>query len=933
MKLSKTNEERLEEITRPSVCDLLPVRDFLDGVMIRSDGSYVAAFRLDGAMSYFGDDNGRNETKHRLESLFLTIPEESMRVQFRYEVIENIGPLIDRYEAARSTTSEVIAAMDQERVDQWRAGDRAGAFLTRIAAVYFIWNPVTHAKGMEGSGGPMKKAKDAKLRRGGIMGIVDYVLGLIESVFASVSVSDNITATRAEHFEKLNLFESLMMGVESSLRSAELQPTRMSHEELFIEIKRSLCPTAPDSLGRREFPLAERYISAREQLAAVSILGRDETHLNIDGLLWSSVSFKLAPDATSPGVMRELLTLGIPMVINTHLTIPDQRKVLAMYKSRFKKMQAAMNDGKGGVRTDVGAAVAAREILAVQQQIIASSVKTAKMSISVMIRTSHPAYTEAQYEAALQEIEARTQKVLHVIGRMNGARGFTENLALRDLFIDSLPGMAGENKRDLDLLTEHAADLVPVEMPWPGTLDDPAMLFQTPYRQLIPISHFSPRIENANMILAATSGTGKGVLVGKMLLTYARQGAKISILERGDSYESAIEYLGGKMLTMSLDSENTINPFDLEKGETEPSNDQISFLKTLVRYMVGESSNSDSDLLDSAILLSIRGAYTRAAMRVDPIPTLGDVRDELKYFIDEDKSERVNEEAKLASTKLRPWVDDGMYAKLFDRQTTVDMNSPWLYFNIEKLKDDPKLETAMSLVIAYATTKRTRGNGRQHSIVVLDECWQILGIPALAKEVIQLFRTSRKSNSCVWGVSQSIADFTGTLDKPNEFGEAILSTTAFKMIGRQKGNLNVLRDFVHLNETTINYVKDLPMTEKGKKSEFLVVIGEKSETTCSIEVYTTAREYWILTTYPRDKHLRKYWHRKHHAIGLAASYALLAAKYPRGTAGLDPLPEEAAADFWGPSATPERIAVPEQATLSGPVIAAAPVAYQELVTT
>jgi len=52
-------------------------------------------------------------------------------------------------------------------------------------------------------------------------------------------------------------------------------------------------------------------------------------------------------------------------------------------------MQAALNDGKGGQRTDISASVAAREILDVQQQIIASSVKTAKMSISVVIRTSN----------------------------------------------------------------------------------------------------------------------------------------------------------------------------------------------------------------------------------------------------------------------------------------------------------------------------------------------------------------------------------------------------------------------------------------------------------------------------------------------------------------------------------------------------------------
>ena len=427
--MPKTTEERLKEITRPAVCDLLPVRDFLDDVMIRADGSYVAGFHLGGALSYFMDDEGRNQTKRTLESLFLTIPEESMRVQFRYEVIENVGSLLERYEAARTTTLPHVIAMDQQRVEDWRGADRAGEFLTRVAAVYFIWNPEVHARGMAESGGPLKKKDDAKNSGGGI-------IGWFKSLFSSVSVSKNITASRAKHFENLNRFESLIMGMETSLTTAEMRPKRMTHEDLFLEIKRSLFPTEPDTCPLRTFPLADRYVSAREQLAAVSILGQDESHLNINGLLWSCVTFKMPPDSTFPGVMRELLTLGFPVVINSHVTIPDQRKVLEMYKKRYKKMQAALNDGKGGQRTDISASVAAREILDVQQQIIASSVKTAKMSISVVIRTSQPAFTDGQHEAALQEMAARTQKVMHVIGRMNGARGFSENLAVRDLFID-----------------------------------------------------------------------------------------------------------------------------------------------------------------------------------------------------------------------------------------------------------------------------------------------------------------------------------------------------------------------------------------------------------------------------------------------------------------------------------------------------------------
>ena len=158
--------------------------------------------------------------------------------------------------------------------------------------------------------------------------------------------------------------------------------------------------------------------------------------------------------------------------------------------------------------------------------------------------------------------------------------------------------------------------------------------------------------------------------------------------------------------------------------------------------------------------------------------------------------------------------------------------------------------------------------------------------------MVQLFRTARKRNACVWGLSQAIEDFTGTPDRPNQFGGAILTTTATKMIGRQKGNLDVLREFVHLNETTINRVKNLGMTEKGKKSEFLLVIGEKAETTHSLTIVPTPIEYWLLTTFPRERWYRRGWLEEHSQLPLVERYEALARKFPHGLSALDELPEE-----------------------------------------
>jgi hypothetical protein len=868
----------------PALYDLLAVRDFLDNIMVRLDGSYVAGYRIGGALTYFGDDDTRNETKTMIEALLRTVPEESMRIQFRYEVVGTTNGQINRYTAFRRTEHPAAIQLDEDRERIWQEKERVGDFLTRIAGIYFIWNPDKHRRMMAANDVAQARKKTAN-----------------NGLQFTLSKKKAVERERKEHEEILAQFESVMMGVQASLANAGLQPERLSHPELFLEIKRALCPLEPDAVPLKDNTLSLRYISAREQLADVSILEEQDSYINIDGILWSCITMKVPPDATYPGIIRDLLTTGFPMVISTQMLIPNQQCVLDHYKKRYKKMTAALIDTKGGRRIDVSAQVSAQELLDIQERIIASSVKTLRLSLTVAVRTSEPARTNTEYEDAQRQLANRRQAILHVLGRMNGAAGLTEGKKAQErLLLGTLPGLAEEDKREHDLLTPHAADLVPVEMPWAGTPRSPLMLFETPYRQLLPFSPFDPGLENANAIIAATSGTGKSVLVGQMLLRCARQDIQVSIIERGDSYYPAVEYMGGQMITMSLDSDQTINPFDLDPGESMPTNDHMAFLKNLTRFMIGDGGKTDSDLLDNIITTAMKKTYERAAMRLtNKIPTYSDLRDELQNYNDEHNNEDVNREARLAATKLGIWVDNGMYAKLFDRSTTVSMDTPWLYFNIEQLKDDLRLETAMSLLIAYATTKRAMGKSGKRSIIVLDECWALLQSPSLGPVVVQLFRTARKRNACIWGVSQAVEDFTGTPEKPNEFGGAILATTAIKIIGRQKGNLDVLRRFVHLNETTINHIKQLGMTEKGVKSEFVICIGENAETTHRVYVVTTSREYWLLTTFPRERHFRSWWHDTHRQMSIPDRYAALAEKYPRGISALDELPEERSGEVYG----------------------------------
>ena len=433
-----------------------------------------------------------------------------------------------------------------------------------------------------------------------------------------------------------------------------------------------------------------------------------------------------------------------------------------------------------------------------------------------------------------------------------------------------------------------------METPWRGTLRSPLFLLETPYRQLIPFSPFDPGLSDANMLVMAKTGGGKTVMVQQFLLMAAQENPLISIIERGDSYRPLVELMGGRMITMSLDTEQTINPWDLPEMRKSQAKIRSRFSRTSPGTCWAKAGPTTRELLDNLITEAILRTYKRAAIRPStPIPTFSDLRDELAQWRDEEKNQRVMDEAHLAAIKLRSWTGEkGVYARLFDRPTTISLDNPWLFFNVEQLSDDRRLETAMSLLIAHATAQRASGKAGRRSITVLDECWFLLDSPVLAPEVVQLFRTARKRNASVWGISQTAEDFVGTESNPRTHGAGIVKNSTTKIIGQQPGDMTALREHLHLNETALNQIKHFSAPIKGKSADALIVIGEKAETTHTIRMSPTPVDYWIMTTYARERIYRSWWLEQRRAAPLIEAYLDLAERFPSGLADVDPLPEE-----------------------------------------
>src|SRR5215469_10493140 len=392
-----TMQQYDRSLAQPPLCEQLKVRDITDNLLIQLNGSFVAGYRVSGICPYYASDEERNRTKLLLEALIRSLPERSMRLQVRLEISEGVGDLIARYNREQHNASRVLQAIDREQSEIWVKKNAAGYYLEHSLHFFFIWDPRIHHQSPD----------------------VEWKKKMRANCF-SVSTAKCVERSRREHEELVAEFNSLMSGVEATLEAIGMKMERMTHNDIFLEVKRALNPLANDIRPFRPSEASLVYESARSQLANVNIEDELDDYLKIGGLLYSFISLKDLSDATFPGVLRELMVMDFPIIINAEVVLPDQTRAVKQYKSRLRKMSAAQKDIHGGFRFNVDAQVAEHQLIKVLQELISSSLKSCQLSLTIAVRTSRPARNRFEAEEAERILADRRQRVLHAIARMNG---------------------------------------------------------------------------------------------------------------------------------------------------------------------------------------------------------------------------------------------------------------------------------------------------------------------------------------------------------------------------------------------------------------------------------------------------------------------------------------------------------------------------------
>jgi type IV secretory pathway VirB4 component len=289
---------------------------------------------------------------------------------------------------------------------------------------------------------------------------------------------------------------------------------------------------------------------------------------------------------------------------------------------------------------------------------------------------------------------------------------------------------------------------------------------------LILFDRFS--LQNANMVVFATSGAGKSYAVKLEVLRSLMMGTDVIIIDPEMEYRQLSDAVGGSYINISLASESKVNPFDLPR----PMGREISVediirsavitLKGLIRIMFGQLSTEEDSVVDRALL------ETFAKRDITPASDLSSVESPIMQDL-LDVFEGM-EGAENLAIKLHKYTD-GTFSGLFNSPTNVEMNNQLVIFSVRDLEDELRPMAIYTLINYIWNVVRSE---RKKRILVIDEAWWLMTHEDSARFVYALVKRCRKYYLGVTTITQDVNDF---LRSP--YGQAIVTNSALQLLLRQ----------------------------------------------------------------------------------------------------------------------------------------------------
>lgn len=833
-----------------SLAARIPISEIRDSLIVRRDGSFCAGWECSGVATQFANAERLEGLSSALDAFIKSIRHPNIELQFRYVINYEAPRLLEDRKALGNCVNAPAAWLEENRASFWRSAIDAGQMRSIGLVALLCWKPKHTWK---------TNSAASRFATALWQGLVQDGFGKLPVILRAALDEGRtrglVERNRQEHNRLVAEFNQVLETYRVGLEA--ITPVRRLGEPELVElVYHALNPTdgqAPNS-----------------KTQCTSLMNTDwfegARFLDLGGILKAVVTLSELPEATFASLIRPLIALDFSSEIVLNLRVPDQVAKVRKLRVLLKKSLAFQLRKDGSRRRDFQAAALEKDTVDTLASAITSSQRIVEIELAVIVSTSTAARTSAEREKAEQDLAQRVESVLQAFGRINGARGYREETALLPTFIAFLPSAHGVRKtnRDFTLLSGQAADFVPIEIPWTGSRGKPAFLSRTREGTFLRFDPFSPELPNGNMLLTGKTGSGKSFLIKQLLLQLQVLNPRIAIVTKGADYRALVELLGGQYREISLRTNLVKNPWDLQHDGAEPDSGQIAGVASLAAHMAGKTGSDDAVTLNF-LEKAVRMTYDRL-LAIGKTPRFSDLQWTLEHYPAENAI--IEQLANLVALKLNRWTGEGVYAQLFDRETSPELAEAEdiICYDIDGLKESPELQAAVAFTIARAVDQQIGRKGAdgklRPTIAVFDEVWAMLADPVLGSQILNAFRTARKRYGSIVAASQGIEDFVGTAESPHTVGLAILQNTEAKFICAQLGELSRLCDVLHLSEPAVEVVKEL-RNVPGHFAESYLLVANQPESSTVIQLTATPFDYWASTSNPIETEFRQKFAKEH----------------------------------------------------------------------
>lgn len=340
-------------------------------------------------------------------------------------------------------------------------------------------------------------------------------------------------------------------------------------------------------------------------------------------------------------------------------------------------------------------------------------------------------------------------------------------------------------------------------------------------------------LNNSNITVLGQAGTGKTFFVSLLTLRSTLRGIRTVIIDPEGEYKKLTDAVGGSHIYLAPDSNECINPFDIEEedivdedgfptGQKEVNiNDKVSDVLNLLEVMAGGLSQGQR----STCATLLQQLYYDKNISRDPaslyvtepffdhktnlfyhegmkkqMPTFSDFHRKIEEYAIKNNDIEMND---LGKTLLM-FKKGGIY-DMFDCYTSENLsnlkNSPIVTFDVSRLEENILRPIGMYVALSWTWEKFVKKNPQNKKRVVCDEAWMLVspnmaGSAYTAQFLENAARRIRKRNGGLLVASQNFSEFARSPQ-----GEAVLKQAITNIfLGQDPTDVDALQDTFKLSD-------------------------------------------------------------------------------------------------------------------------------------